>query len=77
MEKHEVKAKALITEINRVLCKPCTDNKVSIEIAIMWCKEQRQTLYRHNQIHGKTNEFEQLEQVIFWDKVKEYLKGLL
>ena len=77
MEKHEVKAIAMIKEIDRIICANCTNNKTVIHLAIMQCKEQNNTLYRHNLIHGKSNEFEQLEQVVFWDKVKEYLKTLL
>jgi hypothetical protein len=78
MEKHEVKAITMVTEINRLLCRTCTTDKVGIEIAIWQCKEYRNTLYRHNLIHGQTSiNFESLEQVIFWDKVKEYLKTLL
>lgn len=78
MEKHEVKAVTMVTEINRILCRTCTNDKVGIEIAIWQCKEYRNTLYRHNLIHGQTSiKFETLEQVIFWDKVKEYLKTLL
>jgi hypothetical protein len=77
MEKHEVKALAMVTEINRILCRNCTTDKVAIEIAILQCKEYRNTLYRHNLIHGQTSiKFETLEQVVFWDKVKEYLKEL-
>lgn len=77
MEKHEIKAVAMVTEINRMLCRDCTIDKVAIEIAIWQCKEYRNTLYRHNSIHGKTTvNFEELEQVVFWDKVKEYLKEL-
>lgn len=78
MEKHEVKAVTMVTEINRMLCRTCTIDKVAIEIAVWQCKEYRNTLYRHNLIHGQTSiNFESLEQVIFWDKVKEYLKTLL
>lgn len=78
MEKHEVKAVTMVTEINRILCRNCTTDKVGIEIAIWQCKEYRNTLYRHNLIHGRSsNNFEELEQVVFWDKVKEYLKTLL
>lgn len=77
MEKHEVKAIAMLNDINKILCISCISDKTNVQLAIMQCKEQRNTLYRHNQIHGKTNEFETLEQVIFWDKVKEYLKALL
>jgi len=39
MEKHEVKAVTMITEINRMLCRTCTIDKVAIEIAIWQCKE--------------------------------------
>ena len=77
MEKHEVKAIAMLNDINKILCISCISDKTNVQLTIMQCKEQRNTLYRHNQIHGKTNEFEQLEQVIFWDNVKEYLKDLL
>lgn len=78
MEKHEVKAIAMINEINRIICKNCTADKTVIELAIMQCKEQRNTLYRHNLVHGKSgNNFELYEQVMFWDKVKEYLKLLI
>jgi hypothetical protein len=74
MDKHEVKAEAILKEIDRIICHQCTNDKTNIELAILQCKEQRNTLYRHNLIYGKVNEFEVLEQVIFWDKVKEYLK---
>jgi len=77
MDKHEVKAEAMIKEIDRIICRLCTNDKTNIELAILQCKEQRNTLYRHNLIYGKVNEFEALEQVIFWDKVKEYLKQKL
>jgi len=78
MEKHELKAIAMIKDNDRLLCRGCTTEKVSIELAIIQCKDIRNTLYRHNLIHGKSSEnFEQLEQVIFWDKVKEYLKALI
>ena len=78
MEKHEVKAVTMVTEINRILCRTCTNEKTGIEIAIWQCKEYRNTLYRHNLIYGKSsNNFDEFEQVIFWDKVKEYLKVLL
>ena len=77
MDKHELKAEAMLKEIDRIICYQCTNDKTNIELAILQCKEQRNTLYRHNLIYGKVNEFEALEQVIFWDKVKDYLKAKL
>jgi hypothetical protein len=77
MDKHEIKAEAMIKEIDRIICRQCSNDKTNIELAILQCKEQRNTLYRHNLIYGKVNEFEALEQVKFWDKVKEYLKQKL
>lgn len=78
MEKHELKAIAIIKDINRIICANCTNDKTVIQLAILQCKEQHNTLYRHNLIHGKSsNNFELLEQVVFWDKVKEYLKSLV
>lgn len=77
MEKHILHANNLLKDISKDLCAYCTNDKEHIKIAIYVCKTNLDTLRRDNSIRGKTNEFEQLEQVIQWNNVKEYLKGLL
>jgi len=77
MEKHIIHANNLLNDIDKLICIGCINDKTRVKLAILYCKSNLDTLKRHNNIHGKTNEYEQLEQVIQWTNVKEYLKGLL
>jgi len=77
MEKHIQHANNLLADINKETCFECTKNNGNIRLAILICKANLDTLKRHNNIHGLTNQYDTLEQVIQWTAVKEYLKGLL
>ena len=77
MEKHILHANNLLADIDKLICTTCTNDKEHIRLAILTCKANLDTLKRHNNIHGNTNQYDNLEQVIQWTNVKEYLKTLL
>jgi len=77
MEKHILHANNLLADINKETCTVCSKDKGNIKLAILTCKANLDTLKRHNNIHGLTNQYDTLEQVIQWNNVKEYLKSLL
>lgn len=77
MEKHIQHANNLLSDINKETCSVCSKDKGNIKLAILTCKSNLDTLRRHNNIHGLTNNYDNLEQVIQWTNVKEYLKSLL
>lgn len=77
MEKHIQHANNLLADINKLVCITCTNDKEHIRLALLTCKSNLDTLKRHNSAHGKTTNYDNLEQVIQWTNVKEYLKSLL
>lgn len=77
MEKYIQHANNLLADINKETCSVCSKDKGNIKLAILTCKANLDTLRRHNNIHGKTSDYDSLEQVIQWTSVKEYLKSLL
>jgi len=77
MEKHIQHANNLLADINKETCTVCSQDKGNIKLAILTCKSNLDTLKRHNNIHGLTNQYDLLEQVIQWNNVKDYLKSLL
>ena len=77
MEKHIQHANNLLADINKETCSVCSQDKGNIKLAILTCKSNLDTIRRHNNIHGKTSDYDSLEQVIQWNSVKEYLKNLL
>lgn len=77
MEKHIQHANNLLTDIDKLICTTCTNDKEHIRLALLTCKSNLDTLKRHNSAHGKTANYDNLEQVIQWTNVKEYLKNLL
>jgi len=77
MEKHILHANNLLADIDKLICSTCTNDKENIRLAILTCKANLDTLRRHNSTTGKTAEYDNLEQVIQWVAVKEYLKNLL
>ena len=77
MGKHILHANNLLADINKETCSVCSQDKGNIKLAILTCKANLDTLKRHNNIRGKTSDYDSLEQVIQWVAVKEYLKSLL
>jgi hypothetical protein len=76
-DKHIKHANNLLEDINKLICLSCTNDKEHIRLALLTCKASLDSIRRHNNIHGKTDDYYKLEQVKQWLTVKEYLKSLL
>ena len=76
-DKHIKHANNLLSDIDKLICSSCTNDKENIRLALLTCKSNLDSLRRHNSVHGKTDDYYKLEQVKQWITVKEYLKSLL
>jgi hypothetical protein len=76
-DKHIKHANNLLSDIDKLICSSCTNDKENIRLALLTCKANLDTIRRHNSVHGKTDDYYKLEQVKQWITVKEYLKNLL
>lgn len=76
-DRHIKHANNLLTDINKLICVSCTNDKEDIRLALLTCKATLDSLKRHNSVCGSTSNYDKLEQVKQFMAVKEYLKSLL